>query len=418
MLDRFNSHREGKMTNRARIVFLLIIICIFCPKSFADGHFYNTEPIPSKIPYQRAFLIFHESAETLILQSKYEFLGDTSNGRIGWVVPVPSTPEILSLDPDKANGFFWMVSLNTQPHIIRISEILFLIFLLLSVVFSVIYLIYFVILMLLFPFLGSTPEKWKSLMKSGLTYLPLFFAALLYLFIALPCLNRAKSQADVEVMKSEQVGIYDVQVIKSDSENAIVEWLNENGFVYITTDKLLESGAGELKGVSAELYDIKNLHQADLYADDVTVFKDYIVKQWCFVVAKIRPDAELNKVESRGMVAPLVLKFKTEKAIYPLALTSLVGQDTEVLLYTLTENKQTCGNLIPLKRSKLIETSFQLESFFQRSDMERQIIIGDLPEKMSLCKFKKILKPEQMKTDLIFESAEDNEPYIERKIMW
>ena len=386
MLDRFNSHREGKMTNRARIVFLLIIICIFCPKSFADGHFYNTEPIPSKIPYQRAFLIFHESAETLILQSKYEFLGDTSNGRIGWVVPVPSTPEILSLDPDKANGFFWMVSLNTQPHIIRISEILFLIFLLLSVVFSVIYLIYFVILMLLFPFLGSTPEKWKSLMKSGLTYLPLFFAALLYLFIALPCLNRAKSQADVEVMKSEQVGIYDVQVIKSDSENAIVEWLNENGFVY-----------GD---------------------NDISVFKDYIVKQWCFVVAKIRPDAELNKVESRGMVAPLVLKFKTEKAIYPLALTSLVGQDTEVLLYTLTENKQTCGNLIPLKRSKLIETSFQLESFFQRSDMERQIIIGDLPEKMSLCKFKKILKPEQMKTDLIFESAEDNEPYIERKIMW
>ena len=287
------------MTNRARFVFLLIIICNFSSKSFADGRFYNTERIPDKIPYQRAFLIFHEGSETLILQSKYEFLKDVTISGLGWVVPVPSTPEIMSFEPDKANGFFSMAAMTTQPKIIRISEIFFLIFLSVSVIFIIIYLIYFIILILIYSILKLfylPTQKWHSAMKPFLRYLILFFAALLYLLLyALPCLNSVKSSADVDVIKSEQVGIYDVQVIKSDSEKAVLDWLSENNFAYSD--------------------------------NDITVFKDYIEKQWCFVVARIHPTSDWGKVESRGMVAPLVLKFNTEKATYPLALTSLVGQD-------------------------------------------------------------------------------------------
>ncbi|MBN2589206.1 MAG: DUF2330 domain-containing protein [Sedimentisphaerales bacterium] len=367
------------MKNRAGFVFLLIVICNLSPKSFADGRFYNTERIPDKIPYQRAFLIFHEGSETLILQSKYELTKDITIGRLGWIVPVPSAPEILSFDLDKANTFFLRVARSTQPKIIDISTIIFGLFLLLCSLFSAIYFGFFIIILLFYP-----TQKWQSGKKYCLKYLPLFLISLYFVFVHfIPSLLINRAEGLVDVIKSEQVGIYDVKVIKSDSENAIIEWLNENRFGY--SDK------------------------------DITVFKDYIEKQWCFVVAKIVAG---DKYISRGMVAPLVLRFKTDKATYPLALTSLVGQETEVVIYTLTENKQTCGSLMPLKRSKVIGRAYNIESIFRSTEINIKTLVGELPVKMNLCKFKGILTPEQMKSDLVFESAADNEPYRETKIIW
>lgn len=53
------------------------------------------------------------------------------------------------------------------------------------------------------------------------------------------------------------------------------------------------------------------------------------------------------------------------------------------------------------------------------AEFEEWALFDNVPdESMMLCKFKGRLTPEQMKQDLIFEPAADNEPYRETKVVW
>ena len=124
----------------------------------------------------------------------------------------------------------------------------------------------------------------------------------------------------VEVVKAEKAGIYDIKVIQSESAEAIINWLKENAFAF--------------------------------NENDTRVFEDYINRKWCFVVAKVQPEAgtEEEKITYGRMVAPLILKFATEKVIYPLALTSTIGKETEILLYTLSDKKLDCNK--PRRRAR------------------------------------------------------------------
>lgn len=131
-----------------------------------------------------------------------------------------------------------------------------------------------------------------------------------------------RSIGGVDIIKAEKAGIYDVKVITSETAESIIDWLKDNSFNFDD--------------------------------NDTEVFQDYIDRNWCFVVAKVGSDkkVETGKIVAKGMVAPLILKFKTEKAIYPLALTSTIGTDTEVLLYTLSKDKLTCNEQLTLKHAR------------------------------------------------------------------
>ena len=154
--------------------------------------------------------------------------------------------------------------------------------------------------------------------------------------------------------------------------------------------------------------------------NDMQVFKDYVVRGWCFVVAKVEPDQEsqYHKIVSDGMVAPIILKFETETAVYPLTLTSTVGSETEILLYTFSENKLTCDGRLTLQYASKKKSTYFMVDLLSSAEPETSNLFEDIPEFMYLCKFKKKLKPEEMKTDLEFEFAQDNEPYKEKKIVW
>jgi hypothetical protein len=53
----------------------------------ADGKLYiPMESVPPRIPYQRALLVFHDGSETMLVQSKYQFLRSASSDTLGWVV--------------------------------------------------------------------------------------------------------------------------------------------------------------------------------------------------------------------------------------------------------------------------------------------------------------------------------------------
>lgn len=306
---------------------LLVAFGGFAGRAQADGKFF-AEKVPAGIPYQRAFILFHESSEILVLQSKYELSQSASIGSLGWVVPVPTVPEVGSAN--YAEGFFRTVYSHTRPMIFEISRI----------------------------------------------------------FLIIPLFFRGAGGRDVEIIKAEKAGIYDVKVIRSDSTDAILGWLKENGFGFSDAD--------------------------------AEVFKDYIDRQWCFVVAKVEPDqqAETRRIAANRMVAPLVLKFETDKPVYPLALTSTIGVDTEILLYTLSERKLICGKQLTLRSARSTSTASLIGSLHYVAEPRTFGYFTNIPKSMILCKFKKKLKPEEMSRDLQFEFAPDNEPRVETIIVW
>jgi len=213
------------------------------------------------------------------------------------------------------------------------------------------------------------------------------FIAFFLMASTLPHLSSAAG-VDVEIIKTEKAGIYDVKVIRSQSAEAILGWLMENGFGFND--------------------------------NDTQTFEDYIDRGWCFVVANVEPSPELDehKIAIEGMVAPLILKFETDTAVYPLALTSTIGTETEILLYTFSKNKLSCDERLTLRNAEnKISTSFMFH-FLSSAKPKANDLSAGIPEYMYLCKFKKKLTPEEMKTDVEFEFAQDNEPYREKKIAW
>ncbi len=91
-------------------------------RAYADGKFF-AEEVPPKLPYQRAMLLFHDGTETLMVQSKYGLSQSAQVDSIGWVVPVPTVPELTSMDPILAGRRFWMTSFCTQPRTVHVATV-------------------------------------------------------------------------------------------------------------------------------------------------------------------------------------------------------------------------------------------------------------------------------------------------------
>jgi hypothetical protein len=361
-------------------VFLVVIVC-FCGKSFGDGKVYVGEKVPPNIPYQRAFLIFHENQETLILQSKYEFPQSTVVDSLGWIVPMPSVPDISSVNADIAKYFFLNASWIAKPEVYHVSSQTFI----LSFVIFVGSIAFWGFCIIQRPFLNMwklSKESWNRRFRICSIVLIVSF---IISFLSMPTLGK---DGGVEVVKAEKAGIYDVRVIRSESVESILDWLKQNGFIF--------------------------------NENDTNVFQDYIQQKWCFVVAKVRPEIGTREQEIvyRRMVAPLILKFNAEKAIYPLALTATTNKKTEILLYTLSDNKLDCNKRLKLRVACNCETDKFMLSPARIVEQDIINLFKDMPKSMFLCKFKSTLTPEQMKTDIVFENAPDNEPYRETKIVW
>ena len=116
-----------------------------------------------------------------------------------------------------------------------------------------------------------------------------------------------------------------------------------------------------------------------------------------------------------GLVAPLIVRFACRTPIYPIALTSLAGQETEILLYTATQNKMTCGGRLRLRYAgewrglgKWIQSEVEPEGFFEDEDLL-------LPY---FCRFRDTLTPAQMREDISFTPASNSKPYREHVWRW
>ncbi|MGD8597197.1 MAG: hypothetical protein PVJ26_09240, partial [Anaerolineae bacterium] len=111
---------------KATLLLIFLTLLATGVPVWADGGFYWHEEVPPHIPYQRAILWYDGQQETLLLQSKYDSANAATPDSLGWVVPVPSVPELASLDPDLAESLFRDLDqkTKTRSRVTRISRVL------------------------------------------------------------------------------------------------------------------------------------------------------------------------------------------------------------------------------------------------------------------------------------------------------
>lgn len=370
--------------------------------ALADGKAYWPEKIPPRIPYQRAIILSHEGMETLILQSRFDLRANSaSNTTFGWVVPVPAVPDVASTNSWASKWFFDRFDRASGPVVITCLELL---------AFSALGLGAVSLIILGLGLLSLVIPPLRFVRAKGGIALRLAMLGLIVAFLAVAIIPAFMSAASpgggVEVLKTQAAGIYEAKVIKARTSADLVAWLKENGFRFGTSD--------------------------------IPVLDRYVQDGWCFVVAKGATDesfvqdvvrggqhivisnrvstASLNEADERKgfLIDPLVLTFRTRQPIYPLALTSTIGSDTEVLIYLLADQKMSCNGRLKVRTaadfrfSRLGDTLFAKECF---SNSEPQ-------QRVFLTKFKGKLTPEQMRQDLVFVPADDSKPYREHVLMW
>lgn len=369
---------------KRQIIFVAILLIIIGGSSslFADGKFYWPEEIPPDIPFQRALLMYDDNRETLILQSKYQLPHIYPDVSFGWVVPVPTVPDIASMEARYADFLFSRLRGVSRPSYFAVSSIVLFLSLLLCVSGVIVWIL--CVFAQFLPFLYRLKRNSKKLMRYGI------YAILIGIFpVVITPKFAGNIEQSVEVLKAEKVGIYDVRVVKSEEATSLIAWLKENGF-----------------------------HFDD---SDTQVFEDYIRKKWCFVTAKVQPGEthEAKEAVFNGLVAPLILRFKTNVPVYPLALTSLVGHDTKVLIYVLSQNKVGCdermelyyadeANLFDIEEIELLQNASEPKNFFLETNFA-------LPY---LTTFEETMTSAEMKEDLAFGFTNDNQPFRKYEIRW
>lgn len=362
-----------------RHIFAILVLLLPACSALADGKLYARESVPPDVPYQRALILFQAGQQTLVLQSKFETSGThLADSVLGWVVPAPAVPELASMNAQDAWRLFRDLGTFSSPKVTQlggmISTVLFLIVFATSIISLLLCLLSFFV-----PQLKSISKLRGRLARFALYGL---IACILALF-AIPSFIRAQDAFGVDVLSSEQIGIYDAKVIKSDSSAALIAWLNENGFQFTPSDAPIVDG--------------------------------YIKEDWCFVVAKVRPEeASSVTLGSDGLIDPLILRFASDSPVYPLALTSTIGVETEVLLYLLSDRRMECGERMKLHFAGRYDA--EILNFLTRDSKEYfrpwETSLG------YLCKFKGRLTSAQMKEDLSFAPVNKDSPYREHIIKW
>ena len=124
-----------------------------------------------------------------------------------------------------------------------------------------------------------------------------------------------EGQKGIEILEKKKVDIYDITVLQATSEQALTEWLSSNGYHFPeSASYILES---------------------------------YIVNQWYFTCAKIRPEVITQTTEEQlrgGQATPLKLVFSSDQIVYPLKISSVMQYQEPI--YRIMEEESTEKKLV------------------------------------------------------------------------
>jgi len=276
------------------------------PLAHADGKFYS-DRIPPELPYQRAIVTFDGARETLLVESKLEA---KEGERFGWVVPVPSVPDLASPDPRTVDRRYSWLEENTQPRVINLKLVAVLAPYACWILYRLVLRVRRGKRMLVAVFIGT-----------------LAYLALLWLVLPKNEVSARKSSA-VLIVKEERVGPYEAKVLRGDSASDLFAWFKENGFAFDDRDR--------------------------------AAIDSYVARRWVFVAAKLDRDA---KGAQGKMVPPLQLTFPAREAVYPLVLTGTGGSTTEILLYVFASGRMDDGGRLPLHFSAELRGAYLEQAY-------------------------------------------------------
>lgn len=261
---------------RCVVYFLLLGLLMPATSCLADGKVFATEAVQTSIPRQQALLCYRNGVETLAIQT--QFVGKGSE--FAWVVPLPSPPEVTPT----TTGLFPTIDtllvreLRTSPPYASVAAAL----------------IACVVLM-------------NVLAVNGRIVTGLVIIVVLLAMVLAPSLGRAGGPvaAGATLLDRKPIGSYDVATLTGADAAGLVRWLNDHGF------KVPPEVAPGLD--------------------------HYIQKGWCFVAARLRTDAATDQPMSPH---PLVFRFKSDAAVYPMYLTTLAnGRPLQLDLYVLGDRQ-------------------------------------------------------------------------------
>jgi hypothetical protein len=128
----------------------------------------------------------------------------------------------------------------------------------------------------------------------------------------LPALSSAGvkiSVANVSVIDRKTVGIYETATLSSRNGEALLTWLNQNGFATPT--------------------------------NFVPAIRAYAEEGWYFVVSKVRLDLPMSE---SAQPHPLAFAFKTDHPVYPLRLTGIGNEKCRIDLYVFGPDRASVPN--------------------------------------------------------------------------
>ncbi|MBN2031430.1 DUF2330 domain-containing protein [bacterium] len=300
------------MTHSRRIIGCIAIIAfifLFFVPLFADGgFFYDIEIIgnSAESPNQRAIIIHDGIRETLILQVKYSGTADN----FAWIVPVPRQPEANGITTT-SDSIFQILHEYTQPRVyIRSEEY------------------------------GS-----GGTMKGLDSY------------------ENVVLEQGVTIWEMLQVGPYDVTVLSGISSQALIDWLNTNGYSY---------------------------------SDDAESIIDfYIQKEWFFVASKVNVQENLSKSSSsyQSGLPALKISFYTDQPVFPLRISEISSaSENEIELYVAAPHRMICDSYrtVTMDRDEVEE-----KMVAQKAERNEGFLSG------MACFFSRILDPAE--TQLVYD---------------
>ncbi len=260
-----------------RTLWLLVLVLLLSPTvAFADGGFFKQAPLPGRVAgagevssaSQKAIVIREGDSEVLLLQTTY---GGPA-AEFAWVIPVPGRPTATDVFP-ASTEFVDAIFLATQPTIqTHIVDPL---------------------------------RRYGRGMKAGLQA------------PAAPPGGLPGAPERVTVWERMEVGDYDAAVLSATSAAILVEWLNENGFVFPPEAEEIAAG--------------------------------YVQKQWYFVALRIRPGLQQEQPVLQD-VEPIGIRFPAERLTYPLGISAVSAPEkTSLLLAVLADAPVTCNELIVME---------------------------------------------------------------------
>jgi hypothetical protein len=224
---------------------------------------------------QKTYVFYQAGVETFVIRPGFEGKVD----EFGMLIPFPNVPSIRKVPDD----IFWQISNAIDPPEVVID---------------------------------LNPQVWKfSRRLSGLEKLPEKKLEL--------------GRDEVQVVKREAVGMYEVAVLAAGSPAALKAWMDQNGFRYPT-------GMDEVTG-------------------------EYIEEKWCFVAVKTRvgekdgvdPKPGQRDVDSKmkpgsvfdGFVQGMGFRFESDELVVPMRLSAFNGGDFHNVVYIMTDGPRKIRNI-------------------------------------------------------------------------